>query len=264
MTTLDDIVFANRHRAYGAYALRQGYRPTLAQAVLLGSALFLGALQLPRLYAWVKPERAESMQVVTLEKVNLETPPEAPVVVPPAQPAPAIATVRNLVPEVVADAPDDVPDVATVEELKDATSGPTTQEGTGEVELIEAPEASSAPTVVEKAIEAPAAKTEDVFVAVEQEPQFPGGTTALSDYLQKNLRYPAEASRANIAGRVFLSFVVNADGSLTDVQVLKGLGFGTDEEALRVIKAMPRWKPGRQAGRAVRVKFNLPITFRLE
>lgn len=83
-------------------------------------------------------------------------------------------------------------------------------------------------------------------------------------FLGKNLTYPRSAASAGVGGKVFVSFVVNTDGSLTDIQVLKGIGFGCDEEAVRVINKMPHWKPGKQSGRAVRVKYNLPITFTLE
>ena len=129
-------------------------------------------------------------------------------------------------------------------------------------EIIVAPEAVAAPskgTVVEAAPE-----PEKVFTVVEQQPEFPGGTAEMYKYLGKNIKYPSAASRANVSGRVFMSFVVNTDGSIQDVQVLKGLGFGCDEEAIRVVKAMPKWKPGKQSGRAVRVKYNLPINFQLE
>lgn len=265
MANFDDILFAGRPQAYGAYALRQAYRPTLGRAVLLGSVLFLGTLQLPRLYALVKPDKTQFMDEVILEHVILDTPPADPVVIPPqTQPVPTVATVRNLVPDVVADAPDDVPDVATVDELKDATSGQTTQEGTGEVEFIEAPDASKGPTVIEHALEVTPPAKDEVFVTVEQEPQYPGGRAALTDFLQKHLRYPDAASRAQIQGKVFVNFTINVDGSLADASILKGLGFGTDEEALRVLRTMPRWKPGRQGGRAVRVRYVLPITFALE
>lgn len=264
MNDFDDIVFANRHRAYGAYALRQAYRPTLSRAMLLGSGLFLGTLLLPRLYALARPDRAASMKEVLLNDFTVEKLPDEPIVVPPrTEPAPAVATVRNPVPEVVADAPDDVPDVATVEALQDAASGQTTQEGSGEVDLITAPETSE-PTTIEKAIESPVPKAEEEFVVVEQQPEFPGGQAALTSFLQRNLRYPTQASRANVQGKVFISFTINTDGSLTNLQILKGLGFGTDEEALRVMHLMPRWKPGRQSGRTVRVRYNLPITFALE
>lgn len=87
---------------------------------------------------------------------------------------------------------------------------------------------------------------------------------ALHLFLTKNLSYPRSAANAGVSGRVFISFVVNTDGSLTDVQVLRGIGFGCDEEAVRVIQKMPHWKPGKQLGRAVRVKYNLPIAFTLD
>ncbi|TAG69001.1 MAG: energy transducer TonB, partial [Runella slithyformis] len=86
----------------------------------------------------------------------------------------------------------------------------------------------------------------------------------MMSYLGKNIKYPAAASRANVSGKVYLTFVVNTDGSIQDVQTLKGLGFGCDEEAQRVIRSMPKWKPGKQSGRSVRVKFNLPVSFVLE
>ena len=105
---------------------------------------------------------------------------------------------------------------------------------------------------------------EQVFTVVEQNPEFPGGSLGMYGFLARNLRYPRDARRANVSGKVFLAFVVNTDGSIQDVQVLKGLGFGCDEEAMRLANAMPKWKPGRQSGRAVRVKYNLPISFQLE
>ncbi|NID10881.1 TonB family protein [Fibrella aestuarina] len=264
MANFDDILFANRNQAYGAFALRQAYRHTLGRALVLGTLVFVGALQLPALYNWVKPDKQEYMRELVLEDVKLEVPPEEKVIVPPKQEiAPVVATVKNLVPDVVADAPEDN-SVATIEELQTATSGPTTQEGTGDVEMILAPEAATGPTAIEQAIETPPAKDDAPFLAVEQMPEFPGGQAALLNYLQRTLRYPAAASSANISGRVVVGFIVNADGSLADFQLMKGLGFGTDEEALRVLKAMPKWKPGRQSGRPVRVRFNLPIWFTLE
>ncbi len=102
---------------------------------------------------------------------------------------------------------------------------------------------------------------ETVFTVVEKQPEFPGGMSALVSYLQKNVRYPEAARKANVTGRVFLSFIVERNGQLTDIQLLKGLGFGCDEEAMRVVQAMPGWKPGSQSGQMIRVKYNLPIAF---
>ena len=95
-------------------------------------------------------------------------------------------------------------------------------------------------------------------------PQFKGGLPALGQFLSQNLRYPAEASRRNVSGKVYLTFVVCEDGSLCDYEVIKGIGSGCDEEALRVVKEMSgKWQPGVQRGKKVRVKYNLPVTFML-
>lgn len=102
---------------------------------------------------------------------------------------------------------------------------------------------------------------EEIFTAVEQQAEFPGGSGAWQRFLAKTLKYPSLAQRANVGGRVFVSFVVNTDGSVSDVEVLKGVGFGCDEEAIRIIRSMPRWNPGKQSGRAVRSRFTQPITF---
>ncbi|GAB3924188.1 hypothetical protein GCM10028804_23980 [Larkinella terrae] len=104
----------------------------------------------------------------------------------------------------------------------------------------------------------------EIFTVVDKNPEFPGGMPALGAYIINNMKYPEPALRAHVSGRVFLSFVINTDGSMQDIQILKGIGFGADEEAVRMIKAMPRWKPGTQDGKPVRVKYNLPINFSLK
>lgn len=101
------------------------------------------------------------------------------------------------------------------------------------------------------------------FVSIEKQPSFPGGMQNFYEYLKKAVRYPAEAQKNNIQGKVFLSFVVEKDGSLTDIKVERKLGGGTDEEAVRVLKESPKWTPGMQNSKAVRVKYNIPISFTL-
>lgn len=102
---------------------------------------------------------------------------------------------------------------------------------------------------------------EVIFTVVEDQPSYPGGEEARIRYLQENLRYPQMAREAGIQGTVFVTFVVERDGSVTDVRVLRGIGGGCDEEAVRVVQNMPRWNPGRQRGQPVRVQFNMPIRF---
>ena len=106
-------------------------------------------------------------------------------------------------------------------------------------------------------------EVEEIFTIVEDQPTPSGGMAAFYQYVQKNLKYPAQARRMGIEGKVFVQFVVDKDGTLTEVQAVKGIGAGCDEEAARVIKGAPKWKPGKQRGRAVKVRMILPITFKL-
>jgi TonB family protein len=108
------------------------------------------------------------------------------------------------------------------------------------------------------------ADTDQVFQLVEMDPEFPGGMEALTKYLSENIKYPEQAKKDKIQGKVYISFVVEKDGSVADAKVLRGIGGGCDEEALRVVNAMPKWTPGKQRGEAVRVQFNLPVAFKLQ
>ena len=105
---------------------------------------------------------------------------------------------------------------------------------------------------------------EEVFISVEEQPEFPGGTGKLLEYVQKNLKYPMAARESDIQGRVFVGFVVEKDGSISNVKVLRGIGGGCDEEAIRVVQSLPKFKPGKQRGNAVRVQYTLPIVFKLQ
>lgn len=104
---------------------------------------------------------------------------------------------------------------------------------------------------------------ETIYVFVEEEPDFPGGMEALLKYLQDNIQYPQLAKENNITGKVFVTFVVEKDGRVTQVKLLRDIGGGCGNEAMRVVKAMPKWKPGKQQGRPVRTQFNLPVVFNL-
>jgi protein TonB len=104
----------------------------------------------------------------------------------------------------------------------------------------------------------------EIFTVVESMPEFPGGPAKMMEYIAKNIKYPAMARESGIQGRVFVNFVVEPDGSVSNVKVLRGIGGGCDEEAVRVVESMPTWTPGRQRGKAVRVSFNLPVRFTLQ
>ncbi len=102
-----------------------------------------------------------------------------------------------------------------------------------------------------------------VFDAVEQMPEYPGGMQAMIEFLQTNMKYPEDAAKQKVEGRVMVQFVVETDGSITDVHVAKQVFPSLDAEAIRVVQAMPRWTPGMDKGRVVRVKYNLPVVFRM-
>jgi periplasmic protein TonB len=121
-------------------------------------------------------------------------------------------------------------------------------------------------TVIEEVVfdDAPAEEeVDEIFTIVEDQPTPEGGMAAFYQFVQKNLKYPAQARRMGIEGKVFVQFVVDKDGSLTEVKAVKGIGAGCDEEAVRVIEGAPKWKPGKQRGRSVKVRMILPITFKL-
>ena len=117
------------------------------------------------------------------------------------------------------------------------------------------------PVVVEEEEEE---EEEQIFTVVENDPEFPGGMDALYKYLAQNIKYPQLARDNNITGRVYVTFVVERDGSITGCRVLRDIGGGCGQEAIRVVKSMPKWTPGKQRGKAVRVQFNLPVNFNLQ
>ena len=128
-----------------------------------------------------------------------------------------------------------------------------------EVEQNEVIEEYVAPEVVEEEV-----VEQEIFKIVEEMPSFPGGEAKLMEYVAKNVKYPQIARETGIQGRVFVNFVVEPDGSVSNVSVLRGIGGGCDEEAMRVVKNMPKWKPGKQRGKPVRVQYMLPVNFKLQ
>lgn len=113
-------------------------------------------------------------------------------------------------------------------------------------------------------LEAPKAPEGETFTVVEEMPQYPGGVQEMMNFLTNNIQYPEQARRQKIQGRVFVNFVVEKDGAVSNVNILRGIGAGCDDEAIRVVELMPKWKPGKQNGQPERVAFNLPINFTLE
>jgi periplasmic protein TonB len=260
--TLDDIVFQNKNKDYGAYNLRSNYLRTINRAFFTGTALFIFGMAIPTIYASFNPKlKSVEVKLAKAQKIN-DTPPDVtpPVELPPPPPIeqPKVSTVALLPPEIVVDAPEEnvIPEQ---KEFDKAVSGPETIVGVdGAVDIV-----VDETKKVEEPIKIEVEEDKE-FTLVEQKAEFLGGYSALAKFLQKNLKYPSQAASAGISGKVFMSFVVDKNGEISDVSVIKGIGFGCDEEATRVVKAMPKWNPGKQSGRAVKSRFNLPIVFSLE
>lgn len=272
--TLDDIVFEGRNKAYGAFVLRRLYTQHLTRAMLIAFSLFLLLVSVPLLLNRVWPAPAAEILPPALDETVLdftdvvlpptETPeaaiaPPAPVVItPPVEEVPT-----RVVPDeqVTVQPPVETPPLALTEGIlgEVARDGVANGSATGTIGAT----GTAAAGTTDSGRAAPSAPAQP-FRYAEVMPQFAGGPEALQKFMQKNLRYPAQALSNSIAGKVYVSFVVNTDGSITNIEVTKGLGFGTDEEAVRVIRKMPAWTPGRQNSHPVPVRYTMPITFRYE
>lgn len=266
-TTLDDIVFEGRNKAYGAFDLRQTYPAHVRRAVAGAMLLFIVMAAAPgiaRLFK--KPEAFVAPKDPIIELTDPSTifkpiPPAEPVAPAASIKAPrTVALPTKVVKDNEARIQPPTPEVIPPDALLGPTTnldatGPTTNDGqigTGKSDTA-GPGTTTAP--------APAAP--EVFLTAERMPMFAGGEAAMLNFLQRNMRYPAQALRDQVEGKVFVQFTVSATGEIVDVHVIKGLGSGTDEEAMRVVKKMPAWEPGAQNGHPVAVRYTLPITFRI-
>ena len=179
--------------------------------------------------------------IIAEEEIEITRPENTPPP-PPPPPAPAVAEVLTVVEDDV-----ELEQQEIISSEDDASAAQT--------------ETFVAPVVEEEEEEESA---QQIFTVVEKQPEFPGGTAELFKYLNKAIKYPVIAQENGIQGRVVCSFVVNRDGSIVDIQVMRGVDPSLDKEAMRVISEMPKWKPGKQRGKPVRVRFILPVQFRLQ
>ncbi|SIT95050.1 outer membrane transport energization protein TonB [Pontibacter indicus] len=267
--SLDDIVFEGRNRAYGAYLLRQIYNKHITIAATVAIALFFLFLSIPLITKMIKGDQEEEQvvdRIVTevdlappppLDEATPPPPPPPPPDLPPPPP-PVRAQVKFTPPVVKRDnevqEEEKVPDQS---ELEDVDIGTKTVEGVKGAPL-DLGDIDGTSDVVAEVVE------EKPYTYVEQMPEFPGGEGEMMKYLGKNIRYPAAAQRAGVEGLVVLSFVVSRTGEISEIEVVKSLGSGTDEEAVRVVKTMPKWSPGKQNGRSVPVRYTLPVRFAIK
>jgi protein TonB len=264
-----DLVFEGKNHAYGAYQLRKntGVRNVKALLVMFAIGVAIAAfvaikgvvenamkqdvaieadVELSKL-AEKKEAKVERKDEPKIEKLEVEK---------------VKSSVKFTAPEIKKDS-----EVKPEEELKSQEDLSKTNTAIGAFDVKGNDEAAGEVLKAKEVIAQPEPPKEEetkVFDVVEQMPSFPGGPSALMQYLSSNIKYPVVAEENGVQGRVVCTFVVERDGSITDVRVIRSVDPSLDKEAVRVVKSMPKWIPGKQNGSAVRVKYTVPVTFRLQ
>lgn len=265
-----DIIFADRNKEYGAYQLRRDYPRYVGRALIMGLALIILFFSIPYISSMVSDQfKKEDKPIDVVAElgpppdIDPNNPPPPPPPPPPTPPPPTRSTVQFVPPIVKKDEEVVDEEPPTVEEIIEtkADVGKETKKGNDE----------APPTIDENPheliVETPKApveeKTYEMF-DIQKPPSFPGGEAELLKYLAENIKYPPLARENNIQGVVALTFVVGKDGKVRDVNILKDIGGGCGKEAVRVVETMPKWIPGEANGNPVKVRFTLPVRFRLE
>ena len=274
-----DLVFADKNKDFGAYELRRQSDKRHNMAVLFTVVGLIVVFILILAYSKYSDFRAEQEQLALQEQrekmaaAELLQQEEAE---PEPEPEPEEQKMEMEIPQIpeevlatvqvtqiaIVDADKVQNEVMDMEEQKEDNTarGVVNQEGSDDVDKFEAVKEQ----VIVKEPEPEKPKEEEIFVAVEQPAEFPGGQAALMKWLSNNIRYPEAAQQNDIQGRVVVKFVVEKDGSVGHAEIARGVDKDLDREALRVVNKMPKWQPGKNNGVAVRSYFNLPVTFRLQ
>ncbi|MCH5312372.1 MAG: energy transducer TonB [Prevotella sp.] len=265
-----DMVFEGRNTAYGAYQMRKdtGKRngKALISMLVFVGCIVGGSIALTAYQHW-QASRVSIETDVELsqlaEKKEAKVEKKEPVIVEPEKVVEQVkSSVKFVAPVIKKDdevRPED--EMKSQDELAETKTaiGTFNVEGNDDAngEVLKAKEVIAQP-------EPPKEEETKVFDVVEEMPSFPGGQAELMSYLSKNIKYPVVAEENGVQGRVILTFVVERNGSITDIKVVKSVDPSLDKEAIRVVKGMPNWIPGKQNGSSVRVKFTLPVIFRLQ
>jgi len=248
----DEMVFENRNKAYGAYVLRKVYSHNLTIGLVLTLILVTGLILYPTLSGFFGQDAVASKDLPRkLVYTELSAPPsiDRPKPIPPNVRLPRLQKVVKFVPpKVVKETVTE--EVPAIEEIKASATGAEAVEGPAQV-------------VFNEPVEEAVVEEDEIFIAVDQLPEFKGGYEAMMAFIKQNMQYPPNARRMKIEGTVHVSFVVSKTGEISEVKVLRGIMTECDREAIRVVQLMPPWNPGKQNGRTVSVRFILPLKFRL-
>jgi len=246
-----EIVFEGRNQKYGAYDLRKSITKNTTKAFIIGTLFFALLVSIPTLLRMIPEGTDETtldQKITTVKLPPKEKPKEN--LPPPPPPPPKVDQVKFVKP-VVAKADEVVEEIVVIKDIKDKTIGKETIKGDPDAELTVEPVGTGVAAVVEED------NTVYNTAGIEVKPDFPGGMDKFNAFVAKNYQAPEEEG---LKGKVYVTFVVEKDGSLTDIKVLRDIGYGTGKEAIRVLNKCPKWTPGEQNGKKVRCTFSLPIS----
>ena len=265
-----EMVFEGRNKEYGAYRLRKNAGKRNLYSLI---TIFIAALAIRGGISLVKfvESRTKSVAQTSVAELSALNQPKKKAEVKQQkkvkleQPEKVVERVKSSV-KFTAPVIKKDDEVKPEDELKTQDELMSTKTAIGALDVKGNDDANGEVLKIKEAVAQPEPKpeVEKVFDVVEQMPSFPGGPSALMEWLSNNVKYPVVAQENGVQGRVVVSFVVERDGSITDVKVVRGVDPSLDREASRVVRAMPRWIPGKQNGSAVRVKYNVPVAFRLQ
>ena len=265
-----EMVFEGRNKEYGAYRLRKNAGKRNLYSLI---TIFIAALAIWGGISLVKfvESRTKSVAQTSVAEISALNQPKKKAEVKQQkkvkleQPEKVVERVKSSV-KFTAPVIKKDDEVKPEDELKTQEELMNTKTAIGALDVKGNDDANGEVLKLKEAVAQPEPKpeVEKVFDVVEQMPSFPGGPSALMEWLSNNVKYPVVAQENGVQGRVVVSFVVERDGSITDVKVVRGVDPSLDKEASRVVRAMPRWIPGKQNGSAVRVKYNVPVAFRLQ
>lgn len=259
-----ELIFQNKNKEYGAYKMRSESPKRHNWAMLIVVILAIVGFSIPKLIEFATPEKKEVMTEVTvlskLDEAEVKDD-EVKKLEPVAPPPPALkSSIKFTAPVIKKDEEvRDEDEIKSQEEITNTKVAISIADVKGNDELNGKDIADLKEVITQAPVE-----EEKPYVAVEQMPQFPGGDAELLSFIAKNLHYPTIAQENGIQGKVYIRFVVSATGAVKDVQVLKSLDPYCDKEAIRVIKSLPNWIPGKQNGKNVPVYYTVPITFKLQ
>ncbi len=252
-----DLIFEKKNQGYGAFDHRRRSARRHAIALTIASIVFILGITGPSLIRSILPKQKEvDTTVRKLTEIKIEKPPQENILKEIPPPPPPVRNTIKFTPPVIK--PDEM--VAEADEPKMQKEVVEEKAAIGTVNFDKGTDDVAAP-IAKKAVTEITEEVEQPFVVVEQMPQFPGGEKEMMKFIKANLKYPVIAQEMGVSGTVIVNFVVGRDGKISRIKVMRGIGSGCDEEAIRVLEKMPAWSPGKQGGKPVLVSYTIPIKF---